>query len=112
MALLSVRYAAFNAMNPRKLAEFYAGLLDGAVREHDDGIIEVTGGDGDLGLHFQQANEPARQTGWVHLDMEAEDPDAAIQAVVAAGGSLVERRGDDTFSWTVMADPEGNPFCF
>jgi len=99
-------------MNPRKLADFYAEILGGKVEVHDDGITEVAMGEGQTRLHFQQADEPTPQPGWVHLDFPAANVTAATDAVLAAGGRLVEVRGDESFSWTVMADPEGNPFCF
>ena len=27
------------------------------------------------------------------------------------GASLVERRGDESFRWVTLADPDGNEFC-
>jgi len=41
-----------------------------------------------------------------HWDVNADD----IDALVAAGATVVRPRGED-ISWTVLADPQGNEFC-
>jgi len=138
MAVLNFGQVTINAINPKALAEFYAGLMGGVVRDFGNGYVAVTPPDPEghadqefdelefraqlpqpvpglvIGnLLFQPADAPSPAPGWVHLDCEAADGDvdAAIAAVVAAGGQLVEKRGGGPVSWTVMADPEGNPFC-
>ena len=118
-------------MDPRKLAEFYVTVFGGVVRDFGNGYIAVTPEDNDQtgsrrprmepvpglivgNFLFQQADAPSPAPGWVHLDCQLADGgdrEAAISAVVAAGGKFVENRGDSNFSWTVLEDPEGNPFC-
>jgi glyoxalase superfamily protein len=43
----------------------------------------------------------------VHLDVEADDTDAEVARLVAAGAEVVERIDD----WTVLRDPGGLLFC-
>lgn len=111
MPALSLAFVTINAVDPRRIAEFYATLLGGEIEAYDESFLVVKL-DGPVSLHVQCVDTPAAQPGWVHLDFEAGDRDETIRAVLDAGGSLVETRGDEAFSWVVMTDPEGNPFCF
>ncbi|SKF62622.1 glyoxalase [Mycobacteroides abscessus subsp. abscessus] len=47
----------------------------------------------------------------VHFDLNTDDLDAETDRLVAAGATLVERRGDESFRWHTLADPQGNQFC-
>lgn len=47
----------------------------------------------------------------LHLDLTAPDLDAEVDRLLAAGASLVARRGDESFRWVTLADPQGNEFC-
>jgi len=118
MALLTVGQVVTNAMNPRALAEFYSKLLGGTVVELGNGYVGLQHDEPVVWFLFQQADAPVQQAGWVHCDcLLADDKRSAaglaeaIEVIEAAGGKLVEHRADSNFVWTVMADPEGNPFC-
>ena len=117
-AILSVGQITINSMNPRSLAEFYVNVFGGTLADYGNGYIGINNDNNQPGLLFQQADEPSPQPGWVHLDCvlleQSRTPqglDAAIEAITEAGGQFVEHRGDSNFAWTVMEDPEGNPFC-
>lgn len=43
----------------------------------------------------------------IHLDIEADDPDAEVDRLVTAGAVVVERIDD----WVVLRDPAGLLFC-
>lgn len=60
---------------------------------------------------FQRREKSRPQSYPIHLDFRADDREQEIERLERAGASLVEtkRRGEQT--WTVMRDPEGNPFC-
>jgi predicted enzyme related to lactoylglutathione lyase len=46
----------------------------------------------------------------MHVDLDAEDPDAELDRLLALGATVVDdRRIDD--HWVALADPEGNEFC-
>ncbi|HWF30859.1 MAG TPA: VOC family protein [Mycobacterium sp.] len=48
----------------------------------------------------------------VHLDFSAQDVDAEVSRLTAAGATEVgRRRFSENFRWVVLADPEGNVFC-
>ena len=46
----------------------------------------------------------------MHLDLAAEDLDAAAGAVLAIGGTEAGTQPDPE-RWRVMLDPVGHPFC-
>ena len=111
MALVAVNCVTINALDPWTLAGFWAGLVGGTPRGTGNGYVLVEPGQGRVPLLFQQADEPAGQPGWIHLDCGVPDRTAAVDEIRRRGGRLVENRSDSNGSWTVMADPEGNPFC-
>jgi predicted enzyme related to lactoylglutathione lyase len=43
--------------------------------------------------------------------MHVDDREQAVARAINLGGSVVENHTAGEFSWTVMADPEGNEFC-
>jgi hypothetical protein len=48
----------------------------------------------------------------IHLDLNADDPDAEVERLVALGATAVETlTGPFDESCVVMRDPEGNGFC-
>ena len=67
--------------------------------------------DSTVGLAFQQVPEEKAGKNRVHLDLHHPDPEAFIAKVIELGGSRLQDHGDESFSWTVLADPEGNEFC-
>jgi hypothetical protein len=75
------------------------------------GFIILSGGSLPVILAFQQVDDPSPGKNRLHLDLMAPDVDAEVERLVGAGATLVEKRGDESFSWTTMKDPDGNEFC-
>jgi 4a-hydroxytetrahydrobiopterin dehydratase len=78
---------------------------DGVVRSmHDPNGLNTA-------FWFQQMDAPRRQRNRIHLDIDVPNDvvDDRIQAVLAAGGTMV----NDTWAraFWVLADPEGNEAC-
>jgi hypothetical protein len=59
---------------------------------------------------FAQVPEPKRAKNRVHLDVVAADPEAEIARLVELGATRVADRDEYGYSWTLLADPEGNEF--
>jgi hypothetical protein len=111
-----------DADHPAALARFWAAALDGyEVAPYDDEEVARLA---DLGLTpetdtsvmvegpgprlcFHLMRGPRGERNRVHLDIAAEDAGAEISRLIALGASHV-RDGD---GYTVLRDPEGNPFC-
>jgi predicted enzyme related to lactoylglutathione lyase len=48
----------------------------------------------------------------VHLDFTVTDLEVATSTVLELGGATVEEHSEGGVTARVMADPEGNEFCF
>jgi len=62
---------------------------------------------------LQQVDEPKSGKNRMHVDIHVGDLDEEEQRVEALGARRVSRDAVvmGTYSWLVMADPEGNEFC-
>lgn len=96
------------------LAKFYGELLGMQVVSEGwlkiakvRGVFELAlDGDGWSDLRPPRWRDPDRPQ-QIHIDIVAGDPEAAGQAAVASGASLLEEFDDHR----VYADPAGHPFC-
>lgn len=107
-----VRVAAvsLDCSDTQQLADFYVALLGARqlwAKESSAGV-EVAG----LALVMQrvEAYQPPVWPGRavVHLDLTADDVDAATERAVALGATTVEQPDP---RWRVLLDPAGHPFC-
>lgn len=91
-------WAALTGYQRRELFGPYAGLVDPSGRGPN--------------LTFQRVEAPAHPPGRCHVDFYVSDPDGAAVRATALGGRLVRRVAEGDVHWVVLADPEGNEFCF
>jgi predicted enzyme related to lactoylglutathione lyase len=115
MALAKLGTVVLDCPDPHALAAFYAAIL-GGTPQGDDTWVDLAGHAG-TPLAFQAAPGfvPPR---WpspdgsqqFHLDLTAEDLDAAEERVLALGAKALDA-DDRSRSWRVYADPAGHPFC-
>lgn len=129
-----VQNITFACAEPMNLAEFWRGALGyehlevpPEVQEQVDkgiaaGELDPTGwamlvppdGNGPR-LLFQRRPKTPTESIPIHLDLNAEDPEAEAARLVGLGATLVERKssriGDFEERCIVMRDPEGNGFC-
>jgi hypothetical protein len=63
-------------------------------------------------LTFQKIQESSSRPSKLHLDLTADDRRAEVRRLRNLGASeLREVNVEDDWTWTVMADPDGNEFC-
>jgi hypothetical protein len=66
-------------------------------------------------LLFQRRPKTKTESIPIHLDLNADDPDAEVERLVGLGATVVERKssriGDLEERCIVMRDPEDNAFC-
>ncbi|HET8603510.1 MAG TPA: VOC family protein [Marmoricola sp.] len=106
-----LHHVVLDCPDPRRLASFYAALLDQPITYDDGDWVVVASDDTSSGLAFQLAPDHRPPT-WpedrvpqqVHLDIMVEDVDAATPRVLALGATRLGGGG-------VFADPAGHPFC-
>lgn len=109
---LTLGMVTTDTTDPRALATWWAGQTGAEVHDlYDGGFVMLTGGTLPVRLAFQQVDEVSPGKNRLHLDLTAPDLDAEVERLVAAGASLVARRGDESFRWVTLADPQGNEFC-
>jgi catechol 2,3-dioxygenase-like lactoylglutathione lyase family enzyme len=126
---LDVTSVTIGAPDPRALAAFYARLLGWPVTAEEpprpgnppeDGWAQVRPPDGTAGptlnfeyeIHYRRPawpSEAGRQHITEHLDIYAEDLDAAVAWAVEAGATLAARQPQEDVR--VLLDPAGHPFC-
>ncbi|HEY7592563.1 MAG TPA: VOC family protein [Actinophytocola sp.] len=97
------------------LAEFWAGLLDGAVIGGDEQVSVVRAG----GMMIAMIRVPGyRQPTWpggdtpkhIHLDLAVRDLDEAEAEALRLGATKAEHQPQPD-QWRVFHDPAGHPFC-
>ena len=101
-----------DSTDPEPLASWWAEQTGASIAQNHDGEFIVVAGDTlPLLLAFQKVPDPTPGKNLVHVDFSATDLDAEVDRLVAAGATLIERRGDESFRWVTLADPQGNQFC-
>ncbi|MBK0333021.1 VOC family protein [Brachybacterium sp. MASK1Z-5] len=103
--------------DPRALAPFYCSLLGlaEAFATPDGSVVSLAGAGPMITLMRaddyvapQWPDGPQHQQ--MHLDLAADDLDAASRVVLAIGGVEAPTQPDPA-RWRVMLDPVGHPFC-
>ncbi|MBX9640595.1 MAG: VOC family protein [Mycobacteriaceae bacterium] len=109
---LNVEMVTFDCTDPVTLAGWWAEQFGGKTHELMPGeFIAVIRPEGPR-LAFQKVADPTPGKNRVHLDFGAEDMEAEVSRLTAAGAGEIERHSfGENFHWVVLADPEGNQFC-
>ncbi|GAA1138485.1 VOC family protein [Ornithinicoccus hortensis] len=113
--------------DPRAQARWWARVLDyQVVHEADDEVVLVPGWlDEDTwqeipwerrsqGLVFVPVPEGKQVKNRLHIDLAphtSQDRDAEIARLEELGATRVDVGQEESVTWTVLADPEGNEFC-
>ena len=98
--------------DPDALLAFWSEVLGIEAAQRYPNYIFCTPIPGnEIRLAFQRVPEDKTVKNRLHLDLTHEDPEGFIGKVEQLGGSRLEDHGDSSFSWTILADPEGNEFC-
>ena len=101
---IRVNGVVIDAIDIELLADFWSRLLDLQVTRREDDWIS-------LGprLALQRVPEPRTVKNRMHLDLVADDFDAATARAAELGGTPVGPMRENL--WQVWQDPEGNEFC-
>jgi catechol-2,3-dioxygenase len=101
---------------PRRLAEFYAGVIGGDITSEDESWVVLTDSGGRrLAFQLSPDHEPPKfpdPTGsqQFHLDVLVDDIETAEAEVLALGATRVtDALGENDFR--VYRDPAGHTFC-
>ena len=104
----------FDANDPRRLATFWAALLDWEITDDEDGF-ELVPTDG---THYRVSFYPSQETktgqNQMHFDLTSSTPEEQQRTVARAlelGGQHIDIGQTPDEGHVVLADPEGNEFC-
>ncbi|HUF96955.1 MAG TPA: VOC family protein [Ilumatobacter sp.] len=115
MPLGVLQQIVFDCPNPEALARFWQALIGGEVEVESADWAILDGDDVGFYLGFQRVPEQKTAKNRVHVDVEVDDLESAIDQAELLGarkiGGIV-RDDDDDDGFQVMADPGGNEFCF
>lgn len=110
--------AAVEAPDPRQLARFYSALLDWPIVHEEEGTTVLKPPQEAVFVVFQQSDDyvppiwppgPGDQRPMMHLDVEVEDLELAVEDAVARGATLAADQPNEKVR--VLFDPAGHPFC-
>ena len=93
--------------------DFLEMLWDaGLDRAEYDAYYAIKGPDESSPRLFFQRREKSRPEHYpLHVDLLAKDREAEIERLTAAGATSTETKTAGERVWTVMRDPDANPFC-
>ncbi len=112
-----MREVVLDSPDPRRLAEFWGGLVGGDPVEWYDGWVTLEPPPHGQRLSFQRSDRP-QGSGGVHVDVLVADLEEAHRRVLEAGGSFEGERWSPRpaedgapVPWRVYRDPDGHAFC-
>jgi predicted enzyme related to lactoylglutathione lyase len=103
-----------DAVDPRRVADFWAAVLGWELVEEDDEGISLAPLTRDLpSLDILSVPEAKQVKNRLHLDLRADGTsfDAEVGRLEELGARRVDIGQGPDVTWVVFADPEGNEFC-
>jgi predicted enzyme related to lactoylglutathione lyase len=108
----------FDALDPARLAAFWAGLLDREPVDDPDapgrGIALPSPGDPGFRIRFRPTLQRQSGPNQIHFDLTSsslDDQRATVARALELGGSHLDIGQTPDEGHVVLADPEGNAFC-
>ena len=102
----------FDAMDPDRLARFWAGVLDREIA--DDGLTLLPSDDTGFSIQFQPTQEQKAGPNQMHFDLTSrsvEDQRQTVARSLELGARHIHIGQRPEEGHVVLADPEGNEFC-
>jgi predicted enzyme related to lactoylglutathione lyase len=93
--------------------EFFQMLWDAGLDRAEYGAYYAAlNPDGSAPRFLFQRREKSRPDSYpIHADFLADDREAELERLTTAGATVEQTKSAGDRTWTVMRDPEGNPFC-
>ena len=117
---MNIGMITIDCASPSTLAKFWSNTLNTQILvESDEFVVLSPTHEGAPRVGLQRVSDPHTEKNRLHLDIEVADIPAEVARLQTLGASLVGEHtnpgapdhGIPSFSWTVLADPEGNQFC-
>jgi catechol 2,3-dioxygenase-like lactoylglutathione lyase family enzyme len=103
----------FDAHDPARVAQFWAGMLGREIVEDADGAL-VPGDDTQVSLRFVPSGAKKVVPNRIHLHLTSANPadqQHTVTTALALGGGHIDVGQRPEEGHVVLADPEGNEFC-
>jgi hypothetical protein len=101
-----------HSTDPATLGQWWADALGWVVVHTSADEFEIRPEpDRTPGLDFVRLEEAKQAKSRLHLDFRPDDQGAEVARLLAHGARRVDVGQDESSSWVVLADPEGNEFC-
>ena len=115
---LDLHAVCFDALDPQRVAQFWARLLGWEPTEEPDdpeGAVALARSDGTgFWLRFAPTSEAKSLQNRIHFDLTSASPEEQEDTVARAlrlGGRAIDIGQGPDAEHVVLADPEGNEFC-
>ena len=116
---IRVQCVIYDAIDPSAQARFWAEVLGWRITHEveKESVLEPPEGSPEDGIVPDilfvrvPADEAKSLKNRVHLDLRPDDQEAEIARVEKLGAQRASVGQDESVSWVVMTDPEGNEFC-
>lgn len=105
---------AIDAVEPRRVADFWCRVLGWEVVEEESGIVSIAPPDRAWPtIDVIRVPETKTIKNRLHLDLRADGRTTAVELdrLFALGARRADVGQGADVSWVVLADPEGNEFC-
>ncbi|MGX7677521.1 VOC family protein [Jatrophihabitans sp. DSM 45814] len=105
---------AIDAVQPRRVADFWCGVLGWRVVEEDGSVISLAPPDGawpTIDVVAVPENKIVKNR--LHLDLRADGLTTSeeLERLLALGARYADVGQAADATWVVLSDPEGNEFC-
>ncbi len=105
---------AFDANDPLRLAQFWAGVLGREMVDDEDGFVLLPSDGTEFRIEFFPTHEPKTGPNQMHFDLTSsslEDQQQTVKRALELGGRHLDIGQGQDADHVVLADPEGNEFC-
>ena len=105
---------AFDANDPLRLAQFWAGVLGREMVDDDDGFVLLPSDGTEFRIEFFPTQDPKTGPNQMHFDLTSsslEDQQQTVARALELGGRHLDIGQGPDADHVVLADPEGNEFC-
>ncbi|NLE82377.1 MAG: VOC family protein [Rhodococcus sp.] len=100
-----------NSVDPSRLGRWWAESLGWDASEDEEGDVFLTPPDSGMPeVQFLAVPDGKKAINRLHLDFRPDDQIIEVSRLLELGAVHADV-GQDTASWVVLADPEGNEFC-
>jgi predicted enzyme related to lactoylglutathione lyase len=102
----------FDVRDAAARARFWAEVVGRPVNpEANEYFARIDGNGAEPNLLFIQVPEEKAGKHRVHVDLDADDLDAARERLDGLGAQFVHEKDEHGIQWLTFRDPEGNEFC-